>query len=109
MAPRRYAMPSRARSGPASAAAAILDLGSGSGAEPACTVADRHGRAGLLLRPAQPLAAWDEREHQWAAAAVLPEGHGPERPQRGNPCRGGGNAQQPAAQDAWVANAGRGL
>jgi IS30 family transposase len=52
------------------------DQGSGDGA--ARAVADRHGPAGLLLRPAQPVAARDEREHQRTAAPVLPEGHRPE-------------------------------
>ena len=35
------------------------------------------GIAGLLRRPAQPLAARHEREHQRAAAPVLPQGHRP--------------------------------
>jgi len=32
----------------------------------------RHRNAGVLLRPAQPLAAGDEREHQRSPSAVLP-------------------------------------
>ena len=35
------------------------------------------GLADLLRRPAQPLAAGDEREHQRAPAPILPEGHRP--------------------------------
>ena len=36
------------------------------------------GVAGLLRRPQQPLAARHQREHQRAAAPVLPEGHRPD-------------------------------
>ena len=35
------------------------------------------GVAGLLRRPAQPMAARHEREHQRPAAPVLPQGHRP--------------------------------
>ena len=42
---------------------------------------DRHRPAGLLLRPAEPLAARHQREHQRAAAPVLPQGHRPRPPQ----------------------------
>ena len=38
---------------------------------------DRHRARGLLRRPAQPMAARHEREHQRTAAPVLPEGHRP--------------------------------
>ena len=41
------------------------------------TVGHRPGR--LLLRPALPLAARQQREHQRAAAPVLPQGHRPVR------------------------------
>jgi IS30 family transposase len=37
----------------------------------------RHRAADLLLRPAQPLAAGQQRVHQRAAAPVLPQGHRP--------------------------------
>ena len=93
---------------PAGAAATVADLGPGNGAEPACAAADRHRCAGLLLRSAQPVAARDEREHQRAAAAVLPEGHGPEHAQRDGPRGGGCGAQRQAAQDAGLAHTGRG-
>ena len=36
---------------------------------------DQHRRAGLLLRPAQPLAAGQQREHQRPAPPVLPQAH----------------------------------
>ena len=46
------------------------------------------GLDGLLLRPAEPLAARHQREHQRAAAPVLPEGHRPHQAQRRRPrCR----------------------
>ena len=37
----------------------------------------RHPGPGLLLRPAESLAARDEREHQWLASTVLPPWHQP--------------------------------
>ena len=53
-------------------------------ADPDVFVLDRPGRQDVALghgfhycRPAQPLAAWHEREHQRATASVLPEGHRP--------------------------------
>ena len=57
------------------------------------------GIADLLLRPAQPLAARHEREHQRPAAPVLPQGHRPEPPQPRRPRRRRRRAQQPASQD----------
>ena len=65
----------------AGAAPTIADLGSGSGNVAACTAEDRHRPGRLFLRPAQPVAARHEREYEWAAAAVFPERHRPERPQ----------------------------
>ena len=38
--------------------------------------------AGVLLRPAEPVAAGQQREHQRAAAPVLPQGHRPRPLQR---------------------------
>src|SRR3712207_4653280 len=83
---------------PAGAAATVADVGSGSGDGPARPAADRGWRGGLLLRPAQPVAARHEREHQRAAAAILPEGHRPERAQRGRACGGGCGPQWPPPQ-----------
>jgi hypothetical protein len=40
------------------------------------------GFAGVFLRSAKSMAKRDEREHQWAAASVLPEGDRPERTRR---------------------------
>jgi IS30 family transposase len=51
------------------------------------------------------VAAGLEREHQRAAAAVLPEGDGPERPPRRRSGRGGCGPQQQAAQDARMEDA----
>src|SRR4051812_27677486 len=47
------------------------------GAELPCT---RPRPAGVLLRSAEPLAARHQREHQWAAAPVLSQGHRPRAP-----------------------------
>jgi IS30 family transposase len=83
------------------------DQGGGAGA--ACTIADRHGRGGLLLRSAQPVAARHEREHQRSAAAVLPERHRPERARRGRPRGRGRGAQCQASQNPRLANTCRDL
>ena len=53
------------------------DLGPRQGALRARAVRARDRDAGVLRRPALTLAAADEREHQRAAAAVLPQGHRP--------------------------------
>ena len=67
----------------------------------------RDRAAGLLLRPAQPVAAWQQREHQRAAAPVLPQGHRPGPSRRRGPRCGRRRAQQPASQDAGLENPGR--
>ena len=54
--------------------------------------------------PQQPLAARHQREHQRAAAPVLPQGHRPRPPQRRGPRRRRRRAEQPAAQDARLEN-----
>ena len=57
------------------------------------------GLGDLLRRSAQPLAARQQRKHEWAAAPVLPQRHRPVRPQH----RGVGarrrRAQQQTAED----------
>jgi len=58
-------------------AAEIADLGSRVGDGGAQGFLDRHRRAGLLLRPPEPLAAWNEREHESSPPPVLPERHRP--------------------------------
>jgi IS30 family transposase len=79
----------------ARAAPPILDLGSGCRDGPARPAADRHRPAGVLLRPAQPLAARHQREHQRAAAPVLPQGHRPQQAQPRRPHRRRHCPQQP--------------
>ena len=64
---------------PACRAAEITDLGSRAGAGGAQGFFDRHGRQGLLLRPAEPVAARNEREHEPSSPPVFPEGHRPVR------------------------------
>ena len=73
----------------------------------AVRVGDRD--AGVLRRPALAVAAAVEREHQRAAAPVLPQGHGPvplvsRRPRGRRPC-----TQQPAPQDPRLEDPSRGL
>src|SRR4051812_34232244 len=91
------------------AAAPILDMGSGRGAEPARAASHRYWRAGLFLRSAQSMAARDKREHERAVAAVFPEGHRPECAQRISSRGGGHDAQRQAPKDAWMANTCRGI
>ena len=69
---------------------------------------DRHRPADLLLRPAQPLAARHEREHQRPAAPVLPERHRPVQTQPRRPRRRRRRAQQPTAQDPRLEDTRRG-
>ena len=57
------------------------------------------GSTDLLLRPAQPLAARQQREHQRAAAPVLPQGQRPVGAQRRGLDGGGRRAQRPPPQD----------
>jgi hypothetical protein len=75
---------------------------------PARAPEDRRGRTGRLLRSSQPVAARHQREHQRAAAPVLPKEHRSQRAQ----CRGhwsrGGCPQRTAAKDACLENTGRG-
>ena len=68
----------------------------------------RHRLRGLLLRPALPVAARDQREHQRARQAVLPQGDGL---LVGHRRRGGGRAgraQRQAEEDAGVDEPRRG-
>jgi hypothetical protein len=53
------------------------------------------------------MAAWHERGHQRAAAAVLSEGDGLGRAQRRRPCGRGRRPQRETAQDARLENASR--
>jgi len=68
----------------------------------------RYRHRGLLLRPAQPLAARHQREHQRPAAPVLPRRHRPEPPQPRRPGRRRRRPQQPPPQEARLEDPGRG-
>ena len=83
----------------------IPDLGPWQGAcgSSAVYIGDRHRR--VLLRSAKPLAARLQREHQWPAAAVLPQGDRPIGPLPGTSEQGGSPAEWTAAQDLGVPNA----
>src|SRR6185295_5673053 len=67
-----------ARAAVAGRAAPIADVGPGEGDGAAPALHGRDGRAGVLLRSAESLAARVEREHERPAAAVLSQGHGSE-------------------------------
>jgi hypothetical protein len=60
---------------PARAAPPILDLGPGRGDGSARPAPHRDWARHLVLRPAQPVAARHQREHQRPAPPVLPQGH----------------------------------
>jgi hypothetical protein len=80
-------------------AAQVADLGPGCGDGPARPAPDRHGAGDLLLRPARPIAARHEREHQGPAAPLLPQGHRSEQAQRRGRCSRRCCPQRPAPQD----------
>src|SRR5262245_40594794 len=65
------------RSQPSSNPAPLADVGSRTRDGEAQGVYGSHGCAGLLLRSAESLAAWDEREHESAVATILPERNRP--------------------------------
>jgi hypothetical protein len=48
-------------------------VGSRHGARRSQAIPHRHRCRALFLRPSGSLAAWDQREHQWSSAPVLPE------------------------------------
>jgi transposase, IS30 family len=76
------------------------------GVRRASPVLHRDQRGGLLLRPAQPLAAGHQREHQRPAAPVLPQVDRPLWVQPGRSRRGRDAAQYPAPQDPRLPDAG---
>ena len=56
----------------------------------------------LLLRPAQPMAARQQREHQWFASSVLPERCGPQHLHTRRSRRGGQTAQLSPSTNAGM-------
>ncbi len=54
------------------------DRGAGDGS--ACSTAHRHWARYLFLRPSKPMAAREQREHQWPAASVLSKRDGSQPP-----------------------------
>ena len=71
----------------------------GGGTRPAQTDRRLAGHGRLLLRPALPVAARHQREHQRAPAPVLPQRHRPIRLPGGLPRRGRRGTQRPATQN----------
>src|SRR3954464_9521533 len=88
-------------------AAPVADLGPGRRDGPARPAAHRRRPRGLLLRSAEPLAAWHQREHQRAPAQLLPRGPRPPPPQPRRPRRRGCGAEHAAAQDPRLQDARR--
>ena len=80
----------------------LAHLGSGERARGAQTIHRGHERPGLLLRPAEFVAARHEREHQRLAAPVLPEGDGPLAAHPGGSGCGRATAQHPSPQDSGI-------
>ena len=93
---------------PSRDAAGVVDLGPGTGdarlAPGGCRGRHRH----FLLRSARTLAARHQREHQWATAAVLPQGQRPRGASRGRAGPGRRRTQRPAPQTARIPQTGRG-
>ncbi len=94
--PRR---PRRRGGGAAGPPATLADLGPGGRDEPPRRVHPNLGRAGLLLRTCQPMAARHEREYQRPAPLVLPQGHSSAHSHRRRPGQRGGRAEHPTPQD----------
>ena len=65
----------------------------------------RDRREGLLLRSAETMAARDEREHEWTAAAVLSEGDGSLGLLAGEARPGGAEAERTSEGDARLQHA----
>ena len=68
----------------------------------ACPLHHRHRHRCLLLRPAQPVAARQQREHQWFASSVLPERRGPQHLHTRRSRRGGQAAQRSPSTNAGM-------
>ena len=84
--------------------APVVDLGPRQGALGPRGLPGRDRHPGLLRRPSQPVAARHEREHQRAAAPVLPQGHRPlAMERRGDPGRRQ-RPQPPTPQDPLLAH-----
>ena len=86
--------------------APILDMGPRQGDVGTRPIHNRVRSPCLLRRPAQSVAARDEREHQWPASSVLPEGHRPISMERRRD-RSRRSRSQQAAQDARMEDASR--
>ena len=107
---RRRSHERRARSiddHPARAAAPIIDLGPRQRTLRPRGVHRRDRHTGLLLRPPQPLAARHQREHQRAAAPILPQRHRPVPLDRARPPSRRPHPQHPAAQNPRLAHTRR--
>ena len=91
----------------ATAVAPLADLGPGRRDGPARSAACPARAAGLLLRPPEPVAAREQREHQRTAAPVLPPRHRSRPPRPRGPRRRRRRSEQPAPQDAGLENPGR--
>ena len=84
---------------PARTPAPHPDLGPRQRDGPTRPVQHRHRCRGLLLRPPQPLAARQQREHQRPAPPVLPQRHQPLPPHPRRPRRRRRLAQRPPTRD----------
>ena len=93
----------------ARAAAQDPHLGSRERALRPCPVRARHRHEGVLRRPALAVAAANEREHERAAAPVLPERHRPVPVDGRGPRSRRPRDQQPAPQDPRLEDPRRSL
>ena len=66
------------------------------------TLLARHRHQGVLLRSTTPLATRLEREYQWPAQTVLPQGHGPVPCSSESTERGGSKTQRTTQENSGV-------
>ena len=88
--------------------AALAHLGPRFRDGPARPATHRHRPGHLLLRPPLTVAARQQREHQRAAAPVLPQGHRPVPPPTRRSGRRRARAQHPTSKDTRLEDPSRG-
>ncbi len=85
--------------------ASLAHLGSRIRDDTTRTAHHRQRPVGVFLRPSEPVAARNEREHQRPAPPVLPERNEPRQACRGGPRSSRRHAQQQTTQDTRLAHA----
>ena len=89
--------------------ATVVDLGPRQRDGPPCRDHHRAGTAGVLLRPAPPMAARHQREHEPAAAPIPAQERRPVHVHPGRAQRHRRETQPPPASSTWLGHPGRGV